>query len=137
MPFVVVKTSVFAFGPCGELARRGSDVEAVDHDGVALAADDRVVAELVAQPPRLVDLRAAEDALVARCERLCDRRRRAHDVDDDADAGCGFLLRREGDVNAHVDTLARWTSPVTATAIRTGRPVSRAPNAVARSATSA
>ncbi len=51
--------------------------------------------------PRLLHLRAAEDARVAGAKRLRDRRRRPQDVDDDADR-CGDLLgRREGDVCAH------------------------------------
>ena len=70
---VVVRISVLAFGGPGELARRGADVEPLDHDGVSLTAHDRFVAELVPQRPRLLDLRAAEHALLCRCERLRDR----------------------------------------------------------------
>ena len=53
--------------------------------------------------------RAAEHPLVARGERLRDRRRRADHVDDDADARGGFLLGSERDMNMHPDTLAAWT----------------------------
>ena len=84
-----------------ELARRGARVEPVDPLRVALAAGDRGVAELLPQRPRVVDLRAAEDTLVARRERLGDRRRRTHQVDDDAELCRGCFRRREGDVEAH------------------------------------
>ena len=50
---------------------------------------------------RLLHLGAAEDARVARAERLRDRRRRAQNVDDDADGRGDLLGRREGDVCAH------------------------------------
>ena len=63
MPFVVERISVRA-SAARELARRGADVEAVDDDAAPLAADDRLVAELGAERLRLVDLAAAEHALV-------------------------------------------------------------------------
>src|SRR5205823_781579 len=116
-----------------ELPRRGADVEAVDHDRLALAADDRV-RERRAQRPRLLDLGAAERAPVAGGERLRDRRARAEDVDDDADAGRRLLGRGEGDVDTHAGTLTRWPP---ATGIPTARPASRARNAAGRSASTA
>ena len=89
-----------------EFARRGADVEALDAHGVALAADDRI-RDLRAQSPSVIQLGAAEDAFVSRRESLRDRRRRAHHVDDDPDIGRRLLVRREGNVNAHVSTLLR------------------------------
>ena len=87
MPFVVVRISVVAFGgPANSRGEAPTSKPSIT-TRVALAADDRVVAELLAERPRLLDLGAAEHPLVARRERLCDRRRRADDVDDDADAG--------------------------------------------------
>jgi hypothetical protein len=120
-----------------ELAGRRADIEAFDDDCVALSTDDGFGAEFAPQRRGVFDLSAAEHPLVARGERLCDRRRRPDHVDDDADAGRGFLCRSEGDINAHADTLARWTLHATATATRTGRPVSPARSADARSVTSA
>jgi hypothetical protein len=117
-----------------ELAGRRADIEAFDDDSVALTTDNGFVAELAPQRPGVFDLGATEHPLVARGERLRDRRRRPDHVDDDADAGRGFLCGSEGDINAHADTLARWTPPATATGTRTGRPASPARNAAGRSA---
>ena len=64
VPFVVERISV-SRAPLEELARRGADVEAVDAHRVSLAADERV-RDARAQGARLVDLPAAENALVAR-----------------------------------------------------------------------
>ena len=113
VPFVVVRMSVRAFGGRRELARRGPHVESLDDDRVALAADDRLVAELGAQRACLVDLRATENTLVARRQRLCDRRCRPDDVDDDADVRGDLLRGRERDIDPHADTLAAWTRPAT------------------------
>jgi hypothetical protein len=132
VPFVVVRISVFAFG-----GRRGSDVEPVDHLGVALAADDGVVTKLRAKRAGIGDLGAAEHPLVPGCEGLGDRRRRPNDVDDDADGGGRVLLWDESDMDVHADTLARWTPRATATDIRTARRVCRAPSANVPSVTSA
>ena len=85
MPFVVERISVRAHGALRELARRSAHVEALDHDRVPLAADDGLVAELGPERARLVDLAAAENALVPGGERLRDRRRRPDDVDHDPD----------------------------------------------------
>src|SRR5947199_199946 len=82
---------------------------------------------------RLVDLGAAEDAPVARGERLGDRRGRPEDVDDDADRRRNLLGRCERDVYAHASTLASWPSRDIATGTRTGRRGSRARNADGRS----
>jgi len=83
----------------------GASVEALDHLGLALAARDRLVAQLGAQPSGLVDLAAAENAAVAGREGLRDRGRRPHDVDDDSQRGRCRLGRRERDVDAHGATL--------------------------------
>ena len=125
--------------PGRELARRGADVEALDDDPVPLAADDRLVAELGAERLRLLDLAAAEHALVARPRAPArstrspgSRRRRSRRGAASLLGGC------EGDVDRHPDTLVRWSpSRGTATAIPTARPGSRARSAVARSVTSA
>ena len=137
VPLVVVRISVRALRTSSEVARRSADVEPFHDDCVALAADDRLVAELGTQRPRLVDLGAAEHPLVARRKRLGDRRRRADHVDHDPDMCSSFLLRSERDVNVHPDTLAAWKSRATAIDTPTGRPVSRARSAGGPSATSA
>ena len=49
----------------------------------------------------LVDLGAAEDALVAGRERLADRGGRAQDVDDDSDRSGRQLARGEGHMDTH------------------------------------
>ena len=85
VPFVVERISVSARGSRNSRGEAPAS-KPVDPLRVALAARDRGVAELLPQRPRVVDLRAAEDALVAGRERLDDRRRRAHQVDDDARA---------------------------------------------------
>src|SRR5207248_2956654 len=124
-----------------ELARRRADVESVHHHALALAADDRVLTELRPQRARLVDLAAAEHALVPRRERLGNRRRRPYHVDDDPDVRRAFLGGCEGGVNTHPGYAScgcpHRPPPATATAIPTVRPVSRAPNAGGPSATSA
>ena len=138
VPFVVVRISVRAFGVPRELARRCPDVEAFDDDRVALAADDRLVAELGAERLRLVDLGAAEHPLVARRERLGDRRGRADRRRRRCRRGRPPPPRRgERDMNMHADTLAAWTSRAIAIAIPTARRASRARSADGRSVTSA
>ena len=141
MPFVVVRISVRALAPSANSRGEAPDVEAVDDDGVPLAAHDRLVAERGAERSRLVDLGAAEHALVARRERLGDRRGGADHIDDDADGRRSLLVRRESDMNAHADTLVAFcpqpAAPGTATAIPIARPGSRARSASAPSATSA
>ena len=92
----------------GELARRGSDVEALHHDAVPLAPDDGLIAERGAELVGLVDLAAAEDPLVPGRERLDDRGARSDDVDDDADPRGGGVVWCERDMNRHPDTLVRW-----------------------------
>ena len=89
-----------------ELPRRGAGVEAVDPDGVALAADD-AVGELGAQRPRLLDLGHAEHPPIAGRERLRDRRGGADDVDDDPGRGRSGLVRSERDMNLHLARLDR------------------------------
>ena len=92
VPLVVVRISVRAFGSPANSRGRCADVEPFHHDRVALAADDGLVAELCTERLRLVDLGTTEHSLVARCERLGDRRGRANHVDDDPDAsGCRLL----------------------------------------------
>ena len=137
VPLVVVRISVGAFGRLRELPRRRTDVEPFDDDRVALAADHGLVAELGPKRLRLGDLGAAEHPLVARGERLGDRRCRADHVDDDPDASGGFLLGSERDMNMHPDTLAAWTNRAIAIGIPTGRRVSRARSAGGPSVTSA
>src|SRR5581483_11968842 len=56
-------------GSLREIARRCADVEPVDDDTPALAADDGIVAELRPELAGLVDLAAAQHPLVSRCER--------------------------------------------------------------------
>ena len=65
-----------------ELARRVAEVEALDVLEAPLAGELRRAFGL-GERARVVDLRAAEDALVAGRERLAHRRGRAEDVDDD------------------------------------------------------
>ena len=108
VPFVVERISVRALGARGELARRGARRRSRRRrppfrspPTTASSPSSR------AQRPCLVDLGAAEDALVARRERLRDRRGRADHVDDDADGRRGLLGRGEGDMDAHADTLVR------------------------------
>ena len=55
---------------------------------------------------RVLDLGRAPDSLVARVERLADRRGGADDVDHDARRGLCRLVGSERDVNAHAGTLA-------------------------------
>jgi len=88
---------------------------------------------------RLVDLGAAQDALVAHRERLGDRRGGADDVDNDPDACRAFFGGCEGGVDSHAGYAnAPWnTSLATATAIPTAKPAFRARNAGGRSVTSA
>ena len=83
-----------------ELARRVAEVEAVDPHGLALAAEDGAALGL-RDRARLVDLGAAEDAPIARGERLRDRRGGPQDVDDDPDRGRDLLGRGERDVDSH------------------------------------
>ena len=56
-------------------------------------------------------LGAAQDAAVARGERLHDGRRCAQDVDDDAHLPGHRLAGRERDVNQHPATLLSWLRP--------------------------
>src|SRR5581483_8132535 len=77
-----------------QLARRVAEVEALDVLEPPLAGQlGRPFA--LREFPRLVHLRAAEDAPVAGRECLADRRRRAEDVDDDPDRSRSALARRE------------------------------------------
>ena len=138
VPFVVVRISVRAFGalrrtPAARRRRRSPRRR-------PRSARRRRRPRRRARPaaPRLVDLGAAEHTLVAGCERLRDRRRRADHVDDDPDARGGLLLGREGDVDAHRRYASRVDAArATATATPTARPGSRARSAVVPSVTSA
>ena len=137
VPFVVVRINVRAFAPSANSRGEAPTSKPSIRDGLSLAADDCVAAQLGTQRARVVDLLAAEHALVPRRQRLGDRGGRADDVDDDPQCRRRLLIRGEGDVNTHADTLAAWTNRATATGIRTAKRGSRAPNADARSATSA
>ena len=100
VPFVVVRTSVSAAGsPAYSL---GELPKSKPH-GPPLASEHRPVR--ARERPGLLDLGAAEDAPVAGRERLADRRGGPQDVDDDRDRGRDGLGRREGDPDAHADTL--------------------------------
>ncbi len=83
-----------------QLARGVAEVEALDVLEPPLARERRGALH-PGERPRLVDLRAAEDALVPRGERLRHRRGRTEDVDDDAQRSRGLLARREGHVDTH------------------------------------
>ena len=122
MPFVVVRISVGAFGGCAN--SRGEAPTSKPSTTTAFRSPPTTASSpsSARSALRLLDLGAAEHALVARRERLGDRRGRADDVDDDADAGGSFLLGSESDVDAHPDTLAAWTNRATATGIPTARP---------------
>ena len=77
------------------------------HFSVPFAAEERI-RDPGPERPRLLDLRAAENAPVARRKRLRDRRGGAEHVDDDAEPGRSGLLGGEGDVkNRHLTTLLR------------------------------
>ena len=93
------------------LARRVPEVESGDANGVPLAAED-ALAERVAQRARLLHLGRAEHPLVARRERLADRRGRPDDVDDDSGRGRSGLVRSEHDVDTHAGTLAAVAEPL-------------------------
>ena len=98
VPLVVVRTSVSAAGSrnsCGEFPRSKPST-----CGLPLSGEDGV-SDLVAERDRLLDLGAAENALVARLERLHDRRARPEDVDDDPGRDPGRVGRCKGDVHAH------------------------------------
>ena len=101
MPFVVVRTSVSAAASPSSSLRRVAEVEALDVLEPPLAGELRRPSRL-RERARLVDLGAAENAPVARRERLADRRGRAEDVDDDPDRRGRQLTRREGDMDAHL-----------------------------------
>ncbi len=101
----------------GELARRVTQIEPGDRDGVPLPGQHRV-AEAVPELHRLLDLRAAEHPAIAGRERLGDRRGRPEDVDDDRRGRALGRSGREGDVHAHrlvtlhgVATMARMATP--------------------------
>ena len=83
-----------------ELARRRADIEALDPYSVPLTADEGAL-DLAPQPPRLLDLGAAEHPSVSGGQRLRDGRSRAQDVDHHPDRCGGGLVRREGDMDAH------------------------------------
>ena len=77
---------------------------------VPLAAGHSRVAQLRPERERVVDLGAAENALVAGRQGLRDRRSGAHHVDDDRERSGGRLRRRERDVTAHLGTTLRHVS---------------------------
>src|SRR6266542_575488 len=99
-------------GLLGHLARRVAEVEAGDRLEPPLARKLRRTFGL-RKRPRLVDLRAAEDAPIARCDRLCHRRGRAKDVDDDADRRRSLISRSESDVHEHAARLIRMATTET------------------------
>ena len=89
---------------------------------------------------RVVDLRAAEDALVAGRERLVIVEVARRTSTTIADRRRRLLAGREGDVDAHAVRLVRMSTaepPRTATGIRTARRDSRARSAAGRSAPTA
>ena len=92
--------SVSAARRAFELARRVAEVEALDVLEPPLARQLRR-SLCLRERARVVDLRAAEDALVAGRERLAHRRGRAEDVDDDPDRRGRLLAGCEGDMYAH------------------------------------
>ena len=112
MPFVVERMSVSASGSRRHLARRVAEVEARDRLEPSLAGELRRALALC-KLARLVDLGAAEDARVARRERLRHRRRGAQDVDDDPDRRRRPLARSEGDVDEHAARLVAMSTAET------------------------
>ena len=112
MPFVVVRIERLRRRLARDLARRVAEVEALDVLEPPLARELRRALGL-GERPRLVDLGAAEDAPVARGERLRHRRGRAEDVDDDPDRRGRLLSRSEGDVDAHPARLVRMSTAET------------------------
>jgi hypothetical protein len=99
-------------GLLGHLARRVAEVEAGNRLEPALAGELRRALDL-RERARFLDLRTAENAPVARCNRLRHRRGRAKDVDDDADRSRRLLSRREGDVHEHAARLVRMSTAQT------------------------
>ena len=99
MPFVVERMSVSRRRLARDLARRVAEVEALDRLEPPLAGELRGPLGL-RERARLVDLGAAEDAPVARRERLRHRRGGAQDVDDDA---------RPARASARPGVKATWT----------------------------
>jgi hypothetical protein len=92
-----------------ELARRRADVEALDANGVPLAADERI-RNLRTQTLRFLDLGATENAAIAGRKRLRDRRCRPQNVDDDRNRSGRLFLRCESHIDMHrkYATRERW-----------------------------
>ena len=107
VPFVVEKITVSARG--SPRNSRGDAPTSKPSIRTAFRSPPRRPPQLLLQRERLLDLGAAVDALVARRQRLGDRRGRAQDVHDDADRSARRLRRRKRDVDAHpATTLPPW-----------------------------